>query len=141
GLSVEITGGAAAIHAVDVESSTDLIAAERIGLPLTLAILLVVFGTPLAALLPLVLAIVAVLVGLTGLYLVHLWTPVTVFAENVVSMIGLGVGVDYSLFVLTRYREEIACGRPPAEAAATATRTAGHSVRFSGATVAVGFLA
>src|SRR5207245_1583596 len=60
---------------------------------------------------------------------------------NVVSMIGLGVGVDYALFVVSRYREELSRGRSAADAAAAAARTAGHSVLFSGATVAVGFLA
>ena len=140
-LTLDVTGATAAIHAMDVESSSDLLAAERIGLPLTLVILLVVFGAPLAALLPIVLAIVAVTIGFAGLYLLHAWTPVTVFAENVVSMIGLGVGVDYSLFVVNRFREETSWGRSPKEAAAAAARTAGHSVLFSGATVAVGFLA
>jgi len=140
-VTVEITGATAAIHAVDVASSTDLIAAERIGIPVTLAILLFVFGAPLAALLPIALAIVAVLLGFAGLYALHVWTPVTVFAENVVSMIGLGVGVDYSLFVVSRFLEERRSGRTPRDAADAAARTAGHSVLFSGATVAVGFLA
>lgn len=140
-LTIEITGATAAIHAIDVESSSDLVAAERIGLPLTLIVLLVVFGAPLAALLPIVLAVIALWIGFAGLYALHGWTPVTVFAENVVSMIGLGVGVDYSLFVVNRFREETAAGRTPVEAAATATRTAGHSVLLSGVTVAVGFLA
>lgn len=140
-VTIEITGATAAIHAIDVESSSDLVAAERIGLPLTLIVLLVVFGAPLAALLPIVLAMIALWIGFAGLYALHAWTPVTVFAENVVSMIGLGVGVDYSLFVVNRFREETAAGRTPVEAAATATRTAGHSVLLSGVTVAVGFLA
>ena len=140
-IDVKVTGTTAAIHAMDIESSSDLLAAERIGLPITLVILLVVFGAPLAALLPIVLALIAVSIGFAGLYALHAWTPVTVFAENVVSMIGLGVGVDYALFVLSRFREELARGRPASEAAAFAARTAGHSVLFSGATVAVGFLA
>jgi RND superfamily putative drug exporter len=140
-IDVKVTGTTAAIHAMDIESSSDLLAAERIGLPLTLVILLVVFGAPLAALLPIVLALIAVSIGFAGLYALHAWTPVTVFAENVVSMIGLGVGVDYALFVVSRYREELSRGRSAADAAAAAARTAGHSVLFSGATVAVGFLA
>jgi len=141
GVVVQITGTTAAIHAMDVDSSSDLLAAERIGLPLTLVILLVVFGAPLAALVPIALALVALSIGFAGLYALHASTPVTVFAENVVSMIGLGVGVDYALFVVSRYREELARGRNAAEAASLAAQTAGHSVLFSGATVAVGFLA
>ena len=140
-IQVQITGTTAAIHAMDIESSSDLLAAERVGLPLTLVILLVVFGAPLAALLPIVLALIAVSIGFAGLYALHAWTPVTVFAENVVSMIGLGVGVDYALFVVSRYREELRRGLSATDAAAAAARTAGHSVLFSGATVAVGFLA
>ena len=139
--AVQVTGTTAAIHAMDVASSSDLLAAERVGLPLTLIILLVVFGAPLAALLPVVLALIAVSIGFAGLYALHGWTPVTVFAENVVSMIGLGVGVDYALFVVSRYREESQRGLTPEQAAAAAAHTAGHSVLFSGATVMVGFLA
>ena len=141
GVAVQVTGTTAAIHAMDIDSSSDLLAAERVGLPLTLVILLIVFGAPLAALLPILLAMIAVSIGFAGLYALHVWTPVTVFAENVVSMIGLGVGVDYALFVVSRYREELARGVDKREAAAAAARTAGHSVLFSGATVAVGFLA
>ena len=137
----QVTGTTAAIHAMDVASSSDLLAAERVGLPLTLVILLFVFGAPLAALLPIVLALIAVSIGFAGLYALHGWTPVTVFAENVVSMIGLGVGVDYALFVVSRYREETRRGLTPEQAAGAAASTAGHSVMFSGATVAVGFLA
>jgi RND superfamily putative drug exporter len=138
--TLEVTGTTAAIHAMDVQSSSDLIAAEKIGLPIALVVLLIVFGAPVAALLPLVLAMVAVSIGFAGLYALHWWTPVTVFAENVVSMIGLGVGVDYALFIVSHYREEIAGGRVPRAAAATAIRTAGRSVMISGITVAVGFL-
>lgn len=140
-LTLEVTGTTAAIHAMDVQSSSDLIAAERIGLPLSLLVLLVVFRAPLAALLPLALAMLAVSIGFAGLYALHWWTPVTVFAQNVVSMIGLGVGVDYALFIVSRYREEIAGGRAPRAAAATTICTAGRSVLFSGITVAMGFLA
>jgi len=97
-LARTVTGAMATLYDLDQRSSSDLLAAERIGLPITLVILLVVFGTPLAALLPVVLAIVAVTIGLAGLWAIHPWVPVSVFAENVVSMIGLGVGVDYALF-------------------------------------------
>ena len=141
GFEAAVTGAMATLYDLDQRSSSDLLAAERVGLPVTLVILLAVFGTPLAALLPLVLALVAVSIGLAGLWALHSWMPVSVFAENVVSMIGLGVGVDYALFVLSRHREEEARGHAPAAAAAIAMRAAGHSVAFSGATVMVGFLA
>ena len=141
GFSAQVTGATATLHDLDERASSDLLSAERVGLPLTLAILIAVFGAPLAALLPVVLAVVAVSVALAGLYFLSSWVPVSLFAENVVSMIGLGVGVDYALFVLSRFREELDTGSAAREAARAAVRAAGHSVVFSGATVAVGFLA
>jgi RND superfamily putative drug exporter len=138
---VELTGSSAAIRAMDEASAADLWAVERIGVPLTLVILLLVFGAPLAALIPVVLALIAVSIGFGGLYALHGWTPVSVFAETVVWMIGLGVGVDYALFVVSRYREELRRGLTPEQAAEAAAGTAGKSVMYSGATVAIGFLA
>ena len=141
GLRVQVTGSTAMLHDLDEHSASDLLVAERVALPLTLLILLVVFGAPLAAALPVLLAVVATTIGLAGLYAMSAWLPVSVFAENVTSMIGLGVGVDYSLFILSRFREARRLGAGPREAAAEALGAAGHSVVFSGATVMVGFLA
>jgi RND superfamily putative drug exporter len=141
GMRVEVTGSTAMLHDLDEHSSSDLLAAERVALPLTLVILLVVFGAPLAALLPVLLALTATTIGLAGLYALSGWLPVSVFAENVTSMIGLGVGVDYALFILSRFREASRRGAGPHDAAAEALSAAGHSVVFSGATVMVGFLA
>ena len=140
-IAAEVTGSTAMLYDLDQHSSTDVTAAERIGLPITLLILLVVFGAPLAGLLPLVLALVATMIGLAALYGLSAQRAVSVFAENVTVMIGLGVGIDYALFVLSRFREAIARGLAPAAAAAEAASAAGHAVAFSGATVAVGFLA
>jgi RND superfamily putative drug exporter len=141
GLHVEVTGSTAMLYDLDEHASSDLLGAERIGLPLALAVLLVVFGSPLAAVLPLLLAVAATTVGLAGLYGMSGWRPVGVFAENVTSMIGLGVGVDYALFVLSRFREAMAGGADPHAAAAASVRAAGHSIVLSGATVALGFMA
>ena len=141
GLQAEVTGSTAMLHDLDEHSSRDVSSAERVGLPITLFILLLVFGAPLAALLPLLLALVATTVGLATLFALAAHRPVSVFAENVTAMIGLGVGVDYALFVLSRSREARARGLDPASAAIEACGAAGHSVAFSGVTVAVGFLA
>lgn len=141
GFRARLTGATAMLYDLDRHSSDDLLAAERIGLPITLVVLLVVFGSPLAALLPLVLALLAVVVANAGLDLLARAMPVSVFALNVVSMVGLGVGVDYALFVLSRWRRERAAGARGAEAARAALAGAGESVLFSGATVGVGFLA
>jgi len=137
----EVTGSTAVLHDLDAHSSSDLSAAERIGLPITLLILLLVFGAPLAALLPLLLAMSATAIGLAALFVLSAQRAVGVFAENVTVMIGLGVGIDYALFVVSRFREARARGDDPATAASQAARAAGHAVALSGATVAVGFLA
>ena len=115
----------------------DLEAAERIGFPIVLLILLAVFGSLAAAALPLALGFASV--GLTGaaIYFLSQATGMSVFVTNVASMIGIGVAVDYSLFVLARYREEIRRGAGPADARRTALRTSGLAVAFSGVTVII----
>jgi RND superfamily putative drug exporter len=138
--NVKVTGTVAMFHDLNRNSSSDLLYAERIGIPLTLVILLVVFGAPLAASLPLLLAMTSVTLSLAGLYFLSYRMPVSVFAQNAVSMIGLGVGVDYALFILGRFRQELSQGSTPAEAALNASIGAGHAVLFSGMTVAVGFM-
>jgi len=140
-MAVEVTGATAMLHDLDERSSSDLISAERVALPVTALILLFVFGAPLAAVLPVALAMASTTIGLAGLYLLSGRLAVSVFAQNVVSMIGLGVGVDYALFVLSRFREARARGAAPDAAAREARAAAAHSVLLSGTTVAVGFLA
>jgi len=138
--TVKMTGPVAVFHDINRHSADDLLAAERIGVPITLVILLVVFGAPLAAGLPLVLAFTAVLMSFAALFALSFWMPVSVFARNAVTMIGLGVGVDYALFLLSRFRDEVSDGCPPREAVVRATALCGHAVLFSGMTVAAGFL-
>jgi RND superfamily putative drug exporter len=137
---VMVTGPVAVFHDMNQHSAHDLLAAERVGVPLTLAILVLVFGAPLAAGLPLVLASAAVLISLAALYGLSHWMPVGIFARNAVAMIGLGVGVDYALFLLVRYRTELACGGAPRAALANAVARTAHPVLVSGLTVAAGFL-
>jgi RND superfamily putative drug exporter len=118
-------------------SKEDLLAAESIGFPIVLLILLAVFGSAVAALMPLALGFVAVLVTGALIYALSLVTGMSVFVTNMASMIGIGVAVDYSLFVLARYREEIAAGRDPDDARAVSLATSGVAVTFSGLTVIV----
>ncbi|MGH2761495.1 MAG: MMPL family transporter, partial [Thermoleophilaceae bacterium] len=115
----------------------DLESAEITGFPIVLLILLAVFGSLAAASLPLALGFASV--GLTGagIFFLSQATAMSVFVTNVASMIGIGVAVDYSLFVLARYREEIRRGAQPAEARRVALRTSGLAVTFSGITVMV----
>ena len=107
------------------------------GFPIVLLILLAVFGSLAAATLPLALGFASV--GLTGagIYFLSQATDMSVFVTNVASMIGIGVAVDYSLFVLARYREEIRAGAAPDEARRVALRTSGLAVTFSGVTVMI----
>jgi RND superfamily putative drug exporter len=115
----------------------DLAEAERAGFPLIALILLAVVGSLAAALLPVVLGIVAVVVAGGAIFLLAQATTVSIFVTNAASMIGIGVAVDYSLFVLARHRQEVAAGATRAQAASRALRTSGRAVAFSGATVAV----
>ncbi|MBA3659617.1 MAG: MMPL family transporter [Gemmatimonadales bacterium] len=112
---------------------------ERQLIPLTLIILVLAFGALVAALLPLLTGVLAIAVSLTAIGVLARHTPMWVFVLNVISMVGLGVGIDYSLLVVTRFREEMAGGLDPAAAAVRTVLTAGSAVFTSGLTVAVGF--
>ena len=115
----------------------DLEKAETTGFPLILIVLLAVFGSALAALLPAGLGIAAVIVTGVAIYFLALVTTMSVFVTNVASMLGIGVAVDYSLFLLSRYREELERGAHRDEALDIAMRTSGATVVFSGMTVVV----
>ena len=113
----------------------DLQKAEEFGFPIVLLILLAVFGSLAAAALPLALGFVSVAITGAVIFFLSQATQMSVFVTNIASMIGIGVAVDYSLFVLARYREEIAADAPREEARRTAMRTSGIAVAFSGVTV------
>ncbi len=116
-------------------SKSDLQTAESVGFPIVALILLFVFGSLAAAALPLVLGFVSVLITGGLIWAVSQSMEMSVFTTNMASMIGIGVAVDYSLFVLARYREEIDAGRTPDEARGVALATSGIAVLFSGLTV------
>jgi uncharacterized membrane protein YdfJ with MMPL/SSD domain len=137
----KVTGMVSLFHDLDVNASDDLLRAERIGIPLTLLVLLVVFGAPIAAALPLVLALGTIAVTLAVLFLLSRVMPVSVFAQNAVTMVGLGIGVDYALFLVSRCREEMRHGTPFIAAVESAANQAGHVVVVSGLAVCTGFLA
>jgi RND superfamily putative drug exporter len=117
----------------------DLRRAELVVLPLVLVFLVVVFGSVVAATLPLAVGLLGVAAGMAVTGILARVMPVSAYAANVVSMIGLGVAIDYSLFVVSRYREELAA-HPPAQALARTLATAGRTVVFSGMTVGIGLL-
>jgi uncharacterized membrane protein YdfJ with MMPL/SSD domain len=110
---------------------------EEFGFPLILLILLAAFGTVVAAVAPLALGFAAVFLSGAAIYWLSRWTELSVYVTNMASMIGIGVAVDYSLFIVSRYRGELAEGADPREALRRALATSGKAVGFSGATVAV----
>jgi len=118
-------------------SKEDLAKAEAGGFPIVALILLVVFGSLAAAVLPLTLGFVSVMVTGALIYFISLQMTTSVFVTNMASMIGIGVAVDYSLFILARYREERRDGRDCDEARAEALATSGLAVAFSGLAVIV----
>jgi putative drug exporter of the RND superfamily len=118
---------------------TDLQRAELVILPLVVILLLLVFGSVVAALLPLLVGALSMAGAIGGTLLMARYTSVSVYAPNIVTMIGLGVAIDYSLFIVSRFREEIR-GHPGPEALARTMATAGRAILFSGLTVAIGLL-
>ncbi|MER5414860.1 MMPL family transporter [Streptomyces virginiae] len=134
---VSLGGPAAVQREVTRTIQEDLLRAELIALPITLVLLVLVFGSAVAALLPLGVGIVAILgtnAVLRGLTEV---TDVSVFAQNLTTALGLGLAVDYALFIVRRFREELAAGHDPVAAVGVTLRTAGRTVLFSALTVAV----
>jgi uncharacterized membrane protein YdfJ with MMPL/SSD domain len=118
-------------------SKKDLAQAEASGFPIVALILLVVFGSLAAAALPLALGFVSVIVTGALIYFISLQMTTSVFVTNMASMIGIGVAIDYSLFILARYREERQAGREPDKARAEALATSGLAVTFSGLAVII----
>ena len=118
-------------------SKQDLEKAESAGFPIVFIVLLAVFGSLAAALLPLALGIAAVIITGAVIFFLSQSIEMSIFVTNIASMLGIGVAVDYSLFVLARYREEIAGGASTDEARGTAMRTSGLAVAISGVTVMI----
>ena len=137
-LKVQATGVLAINNGFNAVLFADLQRAEVVALPLALILLLVVFGAVVAALIPLGTGLLAVMSGIAGMFLLSHITGVSVYAQNVVTLIGLGVAIDYSLFVTSRFREELKRGRGREDALAIAMSTSGRAVTFSGITVAIG---
>ena len=121
-------------------SERDLQKGEAFGMPIALIVLLVVFGAVVAAFVPIVLAIMAIAVAIGITALMGVWFDFSFFVVNMITMMGLAVGIDYSLFIVSRYREERAHGRDKMDAIGVASGTAGRAVFFSGMTVVLALL-
>lgn len=138
GMSVYITGGMAALYDMQEASKKDILKAEMIGLPLALIVLLLVFGTIVGALLPLVVGLMSVTTTLGIIYFIAQDNSLSNFLPNLVTMLGLAVGIDYALFLASRFREELKRQPSVREAVAMTCQTAGHSIFFSGIAVLIG---
>ncbi|MER5976201.1 MMPL family transporter [Streptomyces sp. NPDC001857] len=140
-VKVTLGGMVAVRHEMQTTIQEDLLRAEIIALPITLVLLVMVFGSAVAALLPLGIGIVAILGTNAVLSGLAEFTDVSIFAMNLTTALGLGLAIDYALFIVRRFREELATGAEPPTAIATTLRTAGRTVLFSALTVAVSLAA
>ena len=136
GLDVQLTGFAEVFRQVGHTIEKDLARAEAIALPITLVLLVLIFGSIVAASLPLAIGAISIVGTFLVLFVVSSFTEVSVYALNMTTAMGLGLAIDYSLFVISRYREEIRDGHDVATAVRRTVRTAGRTVAFSAVTVA-----
>lgn len=137
-LHYSVGGGAVFYQDIQTVSENDLRRAETLAFPFALIALLFVFRSVIAAILPALVGGCAVVVALALIFALGHVTPLSIFVLNITTLFGLGLGVDYSLFIVSRFREEIARGRSIEEAVAVTMATAGRAVTFSGLTVSIG---
>ncbi len=139
-LAMSVGGGPVFYADIQSVSEADLERAELITFPIALLALLIVFRSVVAAALPALVGGCSVVISLALVYALALHTTVSVFALNITTLFGLGLGVDYSLFMVSRYREELAAGRDVPQAIAVTMETAGRAVSVSAAAVTIGLL-
>jgi putative drug exporter of the RND superfamily len=137
-LSIATSGDVPLTYDFDHLLANDLSRSEAISLPLALILLVIVFGTGIAALLCLGVGVFAVLGGVGATLTLAHSTSVSTYAVNVVTLVGLGIAIDYSLFIVSRFREELGHGRDVPTAVSITMATAGRAIAFSGVTVAIG---
>src|SRR5262249_12033051 len=137
-LDVVVAGGPAGQREMNPALRRDPVRAELVAGALSLVVLVLVPGTLAAGIVPLVLALFVIPIVLSIVFALSHITDVTVFAPNVVTLVGLGIAIDYSLLVVYRFREELAAGRDVPAAVARTMQTAVRAVVFSGVTVAIG---
>jgi trehalose monomycolate/heme transporter len=136
-IDTEVGGIYAFLRDANDQVEKDIVRAEVISLPLLLVLLLLIFRGLVAAVSPLLVGGVAILGGFAVTRAIAGFTEVSVFAANVITLLGLGMAIDYALFVVSRFREELAAGHPTATAVERTVRTAGRTVAVSGITVAL----
>ncbi len=134
------TGYPTLTKAIQDESIAATLHSERIALPILLIVLLLVFRSPIAAAIPLAFGVATVISSRGLLYLFTNWFSIDAFALTVCTMMGLALGVDYALLMVSRYREELAGGADPVTAAVTTRQTAGRTTVFAGSTLMLSML-
>jgi uncharacterized membrane protein YdfJ with MMPL/SSD domain len=140
GYEVLVTGDATLSRDLTKLSESDLQKGEGIGIPIALVILVFVFGALVAAFIPVLLAVFAIVVGIAMIALIGTVSPLSFFAVNMLTFMGLAVGIDYSLFVVSRFREERTRGLDIEAAIERSAGTAGRAVMFSGLTVVLALI-
>jgi putative drug exporter of the RND superfamily len=135
-VTVGVGGEEAIDTAIEEQLGSDLARAEGLAIPATLLLLVLVFGGVVAASLPLAMALVSVTGTLLALFAVAQVTDVSIYSINLTTALGLGLAVDYSLFIVSRFREELAAGRSSDDAVVRTVETAGRTVAFSALIVA-----
>jgi len=140
-IETKVGGNVAVNVAVNKQVSSDLERAELITFPIVAILLLIVFGSVVAASLPLLIGGVAIMGAFAILRAIAGWTDVSIYAANVVTMLGLGLAIDYALFIVTRFREELGGGDDVKGAIERTMSTAGRTIMFSGLTISTSLLA
>ncbi|WP_342800491.1 MMPL family transporter [Nocardia sp. No.11] len=136
-VTVEAGGLAASFSDINVQISKDLVIAEAVAIPVTGLLLAVVFGSVVAAALPIAIGLFAIAAALGILRVLTSVTDVSIFALNMTTALGLALAIDYSLFIVSRYREELTGGATPAAAVLRSIQTAGRTVVYSALVVAL----
>lgn len=131
GIETRVGGQAPTEQAMTDQSNSDLVVAEAISLPVTLILLVLIFGSLVAASLPVLVGGLSIFGALGVLRALSIGLEVNTFAVNVATLLGLGMAIDYGLFIVGRYREELAAGADPADAVRRTVATAGRTVAFS----------
>lgn len=134
-IGIQLGGNAEVFRAIQDQIVTDLITSEAIAVPLSLILLLLVFRSVMSALLPLCMGALSAGITFFVLKVLSTFTEVSIFALNLTSALALGLGIDYGLLMVTRFREELARGAPVPEAVRRTVRRAGRTVLFSGMVV------
>ena len=136
-LTVYASGTGVFAHAINTKISEDLKLSESISIPLTFILLIFVFGGLVASAMPLLVGVSAILASFLVIYLLTFVTGVSIFALNLITGLGLGLGIDYALLIVNRFREELHAGRSVDESIKRTVNTAGKTVFYSGLTIVI----